>query len=68
LKAGDGAEVEAVDAWTVQKLRVAPLGETGFAIAQAPPRIDPSDGTLMRRLVRKRLKGSVTALEGIDAT
>ena len=33
-----------------------PLGETGFAIAQAPPNIDPADGTLMRRLVRKRLK------------
>ncbi len=67
MKVGDAAEIEAVDAWTVQKLRAEPLGETGFAIAQAPPRVDPSDGTLMRRLVRKRLKDAAAALEGIAA-
>ena len=31
-------------------------GRAGFAIVQAPPGIDPAEGTLMRRLVRKRLK------------
>jgi len=67
LSTGQAAELDAVEAWTVQRLRAEPLGETGFAIAQAPPRIDPSDGTLMRRLVRKRLKDAAASLEGIDA-
>ncbi len=67
LATGEGAEIDASEAWTVQRLRAEPLGQTGFAIAQAPPRIDPSDGTLMRRLVRKRLKAAAAALDGIDA-
>ena len=36
-------------------------------IVQAPPNIDPADGTLMRRLVRKRLKDATDALAGVDA-
>jgi len=67
LATGEAAELDAVEAWTVQRLRAEPLGETGFAIAQAPPGIDPSDGTLMRRLVRKRLKDAAASLEGIVA-
>lgn len=67
MAVGDAAELDAAEAWTVQRLRAEPLGETGFAIAQAPPRIDPSDGSLMRRLVRKRLKDAAAALEGVDA-
>jgi hypothetical protein len=67
LALGDAVEVDAVEAWTVQRLREDPLGERGFAIAQAPPNIDPADGTLMRRLVRKRLKDASAALAGIDA-
>ena len=64
---GDAAELDAADAWTVQRLAQEPLGETGFAVAQAPPRIDPADGTLMRRLVRARLKDAAAALDGVDA-
>ena len=67
MKLGDAAELDAADAWTVQRLPEEPLGETGFAVAQAPPRIDPADGTLMRRLVRARLKDAAAALEGVDA-
>lgn len=67
LSKGDAIEFDTVEAWTVQRLPREPLGETGFAIAQAPPKIDPADGTLMRRLVRKRLKEANAALEGIDA-
>jgi hypothetical protein len=55
LKTGDALEFDSVEAWTVQRLAEAPLGESGFAIAQAPPKLDSSDGTVMRRLVRKRL-------------
>ncbi|MDP9238120.1 MAG: hypothetical protein M3P30_12125 [Chloroflexota bacterium] len=67
LNTGDAVEFETVEAWTVQRLREEPLGITGFAIAQAPPKIDPADGTLMRRLVRKRLKDAAAALATVEA-
>lgn len=63
----DAVEFETVESWTVQRLASEPLGESGFAIAQAPPRIDPADGTLMRRLVRKRLKDANEALASVEA-
>ena len=68
MNVGDALEFDTVEAWTVQRLTREPLGETGFAIAQAPPGIDPADGTLMRRLVRKRLKDANAALDAVDAT
>lgn len=67
LNVGDATEFTTVEAWTVQRLNTEPLGERGFAIAQAPPRIDPADGSLMRRLVRKRLKDAAAALDGVEA-
>jgi hypothetical protein len=67
LNLKDAVEFETVESWTVQRLRGEPLGETGFAIAQAPPKIDPADGTLMRRLVRKRLKDANEALAAVEA-
>jgi hypothetical protein len=63
----DAVEFDAVEAWTVQRLTEEPLGERGFAIAQAPPGIDPADGTLMRRLVRRRLKDAAQALDAVQA-
>ncbi len=67
LRSGEAMEFEASEAWTVQRLADDPLGERGFAIAQAPPGADPTDGTLMRRLVRKRMKEATAALAGVDA-
>ena len=67
LGVGDAIEFDAAEAWTLQRLRTEPFGESGFAIAQAPPKIDPADGTLMRRLVRKRLKDAAAALDTVDA-
>lgn len=67
LQTGQALEFETDEAWTVQRLPYEPLGETGFAIAQAPPRIDPTDGSIMRRLVRKRLKDAAAALAQVDA-
>ena len=63
----DAVEFETVESWTLQRLTREPLGETGFGIAQSPPKIDPADGTLMRRLVRKRLKDADEALAAVDA-
>jgi len=68
MQTGDAIEFDTFEAWTVQRLHEEPLGETGFAIIQAPPRIDPADGTLMRRLVRRRLRDASEALGGVDAT
>lgn len=67
LNTGDAVEFDTFEAWTVQRLPREPLGATGFAIAQAPPKIDPADGTLMRRLVRKRLKDANAALDAVEA-
>jgi hypothetical protein len=67
LKVGDAVEFDCAEAWTVQRLRNEPLGERGFAIVQAPPKIDPSDGSLMRRIVRKRLKAANETLAAVQA-
>jgi hypothetical protein len=67
MSTGDAVEFDTVEAWTVQRLREDPLGERGFAVAQAPPGIDPAEGTLMRRLIRKRLKDANEALAAVDA-
>ncbi len=67
IETGQAVEFETVEAWTVQRLPYEPLGQTGFAIAQAPPKLDPSEGTLVRRLVRKRLKDARGALDGVEA-
>ncbi|HYM14429.1 MAG TPA: hypothetical protein VEZ14_02595 [Dehalococcoidia bacterium] len=67
LNEGDAVELDAAEAWTLQRLSTEPLGQRGFAIAQAPPRIDPADGSLMRRLVRRRLKEAAAALAPVEA-
>jgi hypothetical protein len=63
----DALAFDAAEAWTVQRLPGEPPGAGGFAIAQAPPRIDPAEGTLMRRLVRQRLKAAGAALTAVEA-
>lgn len=67
LQTGEAIEFDTTEAWTVQRLREEPLGETGFAIALAPPTLDPTDGTLLRRLIRTRLRDANAALDAIDA-
>jgi hypothetical protein len=67
MNTGDAIEFDTVEAWTVHRLREDPLGERGFAIAQAPPKVDPAEGALMRRLIRKRLKDANAALDGVEA-
>ena len=67
LSTGDAVELEASEAWTLQRLASAALNETGFAIAQAPPSIDPADGTVMRRLLRRRLRDASEVLAGVEA-
>ena len=63
LNPGEVVTFEAVDAWTVQRLREG----NGVALAAGPPDTDPSDGIALRRLLRKRLVAANAALDAIDA-
>lgn len=62
---GQAGEFEVEDAWTLQRL---PETEerSGFALAGAPPSVDPTEGILVRRTARKRLLAANEALAELD--
>ena len=60
---GQAAEFEIDEAWTLQRLSGA---EPGWALAGAPPAIDPTEGIVVRRLARKRLQQANEALLPLD--
>lgn len=58
LDVGEVQEFGHDDAWTLQRLGRGPAGEgmtDGWVIGGAPEGFDPSDGGLIRRILRKRL-------------
>lgn len=64
VQAGQSAEFEIEEAWTLQR-----LGDDttpGIALAGAPPGADPTEGIAVRRLVRKRLAAANEALAPLD--
>ena len=64
IEVGQSAEFEIEEAWTLQRL---PDGEAnGWALAGAPPNIDPTDGILVRRMARKRLAAANETLAALD--
>lgn len=63
LKPGEVVTFEAIDAWTVQRLREG----NRVALVAGPPGTDPTDGIALRRLLRKRLVAANAALDAIDA-
>jgi hypothetical protein len=67
---GEAVDFESEDAWSVQRLprnaATAGMAE-GWAITGCPPGFDPSDGAVIRRLLRARLTAARDALAGIDA-
>ncbi|MEX0787071.1 MAG: hypothetical protein WD939_10580 [Dehalococcoidia bacterium] len=63
MEVGQAADFEVEEAWTLQRLSA---GEPGFALAGAPPSIDPTEGILVRRAVRKRLAAANEALDALD--
>jgi len=63
LEPGQSAEFEMEERWTVQRLRAG----DGFAVVGAPPGADPNDGTVTRRILRKRLKAAGDALAAAQA-
>jgi hypothetical protein len=67
LERGSAVEFETEDAWSVQRLPRGPAAtglRDGWAIAGCPPRFDPTDGAVIRRLLRQRLTASNQALAG----
>jgi len=63
LSVGEGVEFEAEEAWTIQKLAE---GEETFIVG-CPPGFDPTDGTILRRLMRRRVAAANEALGSSEA-
>ncbi len=63
LSVGEGVEFEAEEAWTIQRLAD---GEATFIVG-CPPSVDPTDGTILRRLMRRRLAAANEALGSLEA-
>jgi len=61
---GHAVEFDIDEAWTLQRLP----GDApeGFALAGAPPSVDPTEGILVRRVARKRLQQANEALLPLD--
>jgi hypothetical protein len=64
VQLGQAAELEVDEAWTLQRL--AADEPSGLALAGAPPGVDPTEGILVRRIVRKRLAAANEALGALD--
>ncbi len=65
LDVGQAAGFDVDDSWTLQRLHDSD-SHSGVAIIAAPPSIDPTDGILVRRNVRKRLAAANEALDALD--
>ena len=63
LSAGEGAQFDAEEAWTIQKLAE---GDR-VLIVGCPPTLDPTDGTNLRRLMRRRVVAANEALGSLEA-
>jgi hypothetical protein len=63
LSAGQGVQFEAEEAWTIQKLAD---GEKALIVG-CPPSYDPTDGTNIRRLMRRRVAAANETLGGLEA-
>lgn len=63
LSAGQGVQFEAEEAWTIQKL----ADGDKVLIVGCPPSYDPTDGTNIRRLMRRRVVVANEALGALEA-
>jgi hypothetical protein len=66
INVGQSGEFEIEEAWTLQRLPdSAPEGVT---LVGAPPKVDPNDGILIRRMSRKQLMAANEAFDaaGVD--
>lgn len=63
LSVGQGVQFEAEEAWTIQKL----VEGDKVLIVGCPPSYDPTDGTNIRRLMRRRVVAANEALGALEA-
>jgi hypothetical protein len=62
VEKGSAVEFETEDAWSLQRLPRGVGLADGWAIVGCPPGYDPSDGAVIRRLLRVRLAAAKAAL------
>ena len=65
IEVGQVADFEVEEAWTLQRLPESER-EAGFSLVGAPPSADPTEGILVRRMARRRLKAANEALDALD--
>lgn len=65
LQPGEVTDVQVHDSWTVSRL---PAGAPeGVTVMAAPPEVDPLDGTLVRRMLRRHVQRAVAQREAARA-
>jgi hypothetical protein len=65
LQPGEVTDVQVHDTWTVSRL---PAGAPeGVVVMAAPPEVDPLDGTLVRRMLRRHVQRAVAQREAARA-
>jgi hypothetical protein len=64
IAVGQSGEFEIEDAWTLQRLPDGP--HDGIVLVGAPPKVDPNDGILIRRMTRNQLAAANEALAALD--
>jgi hypothetical protein len=64
IAVGQSGEFEIAETWTLQRLTDA-IGE-GISLVGAPPKVDPNDGVLIRRMARKHLAAANETLAALD--
>ncbi len=65
IQTGQAADFQVEEAWTLQRLPDS-KGEHGFALIGSPPNVDPTEGILVRRMARRRMKAANEALVSLD--
>jgi hypothetical protein len=63
LSVGEGVQFEVEEAWTIQKLAE---GDEVLVVG-CPPSFDPTDGTSLRRVMRRRVAAASEALGTLEA-
>ena len=65
LQAGELTDVQVNDTWTVS--RISGNAPAGVTIMASPPPVDPLDGTLVRRMLRRHVQRAVAQREAARA-
>ena len=65
LQPGEVTDVQVHDSWTVSRL---PAGAPeGVTVMASPPEVDPLDGTLVRRMLRRQVQRAIAQREAARA-